>query len=125
MVFKGIDGGEESAKSTPLMLPAFVWFHLLLCGNCASVAPMISARLAHRKVYLLKAMAFFFCAVVLTSCGRRKTLVEIGDREQVFRVCDGVEPSDLDPQTAIGQGEHDVMLSLFEGLVTADPKDVS
>ncbi|HWD21032.1 MAG TPA: peptide ABC transporter substrate-binding protein [Verrucomicrobiae bacterium] len=51
--------------------------------------------------------------------------MEIGDRTQVFRVCDGVEPMDLDPQTAIGQGEHDIMLSLFEGLVTADPVDVS
>ncbi len=42
---------------------------------------------------------------------------QIADRTQQYRVGNGDEPSDLDPQTAIGQIEHDIMLSLFEGLV--------
>jgi oligopeptide transport system substrate-binding protein len=63
--------------------------------------------------------------VLLCGCGRRQTLVEIGDRIQEYRVGNGGEPSGLDPQVAIGQIEHDIMLSLFEGLVVADAKDVS
>ena len=35
------------------------------------------------------------------------------------------EPSDLDPQTAIGEIEHYIMVSLYEGLVTGDPKTVA
>jgi oligopeptide transport system substrate-binding protein len=58
-------------------------------------------------------------------CGRRQTMVEIADRIEQYRVGNGGEPADLDPQIAIGQLEHDVMLSLFEGLVYGDAKDVS
>ncbi len=65
------------------------------------------------------------CLIVVCGCGRRQTLVQIADRIQQYRVCNGDEPSDLDPQTSIGQIEHDIMLSLFEGLVCGDPKDVS
>jgi oligopeptide transport system substrate-binding protein len=63
--------------------------------------------------------------VLLGGCGRRQTLVEIGDRIQEFRVGNGGEPSGLDPQVATGQIEHDIMLALYEGLVVADTKDVS
>ena len=42
----------------------------------------------------------------LTGCGKHESLVQIGDRDQVLRLCDGVEPSDLDPHTAIGQGDY-------------------
>ncbi|MEP6662509.1 MAG: peptide ABC transporter substrate-binding protein [Verrucomicrobiota bacterium] len=58
-------------------------------------------------------------------CSKRRTRVEVGDREQILHVGNGGEPSDLDPHTAIGEIEHDVMIALFEGLVTGDPKDVS
>jgi len=52
-------------------------------------------------------------------------MVEIADRAGQYRVGNGGEPGDLDPQVAIGQLEHDIMLSLFEGLVYGDAKDVS
>jgi len=85
---------------------------------------MIAKPRRRRKAYLFAA----FCATiiaVLTGCGHRESLVQIADRDQQFRICDGDEPGDLDPQTTIGQIEHDIMLALFEGLVIADPKDVS
>jgi oligopeptide transport system substrate-binding protein len=63
---------------------------------------------------------FLFCG-----CGHRQTMIEIGDRAEQYRVGNGGEPADLDPQVATGQLEHDVMLSLFEGLVYGDAKDVS
>ena len=65
------------------------------------------------------------CLLFFCGCGHRQTLVEIADRAQQYRVGNGAEPSDLDPQIAIGQPEHDIMLSLYEGLVYGDAKDVS
>jgi oligopeptide transport system substrate-binding protein len=63
--------------------------------------------------------------LLLGGCGKRESLVEIGDRTQEYRVGNSDEPSDLDPQIAIGELEHYIMVSLFEGLVVGDPKDVS
>ncbi len=65
------------------------------------------------------------CVVLCGGCGRRETLVDVANREGQFRVGNGGEPGDLDPQIDIGQVEHDVMLSLYEGLVYADAKDNS
>jgi oligopeptide transport system substrate-binding protein len=63
--------------------------------------------------------------LLVGGCGRRQTLVEIANRAEQYRVGNGDEPGDLDPQIAIGQIEHDIMLSLYEGLVYGDAKDVS
>jgi oligopeptide transport system substrate-binding protein len=43
---------------------------------------------------------------------------------QIWRVGNGAEPQDLDPQTVTGVPEHKLMMALFEGLVTEDPKDL-
>ncbi|HEY3862967.1 MAG TPA: peptide ABC transporter substrate-binding protein [Verrucomicrobiae bacterium] len=51
--------------------------------------------------------------------------MEIADRIQQYRVGNGGEPGDLDPAIAVGQIEHDVMLSLYEGLVYGGAKDNS
>jgi oligopeptide transport system substrate-binding protein len=63
--------------------------------------------------------------LLVCGCGHRQTLVEIANRAGQYRVGNGDEPGDLDPQIAIGQIEHDIMLSLYEGLVYGDAKDVS
>ncbi len=63
--------------------------------------------------------------LLFCGCGHRQTLVEIADRAQQYRVGNGGEPSDLDPQIAIGEIEHDIMLALFEGLVYGDARDSS
>ncbi|MGA3180818.1 MAG: peptide ABC transporter substrate-binding protein [Verrucomicrobiota bacterium] len=66
------------------------------------------------------------CLVVLTAgCGRRETLVEVGDREGMLRIGNGAEPAGLDPQVETGEPEHDIMITLYEGLVDPDPKDAS
>ncbi len=59
---------------------------------------------------------------IVSGCGKRQTRVEVGDREQILHVSNGGEPSDLDPQTAVGQIEHDIMIGLFEGLINANAK---
>ena len=44
--------------------------------------------------------------------------------EQIWRVGNGSEPQDLDPQTVTGVPEHKLMLAFFEGLAAEDPKDL-
>src|SRR5262245_10941172 len=70
-----------------------------------------------------------FCFVVLLSlflagCGKRETRIETGDRDQVLHLGNGDEIEDLDPQIATGIPEHNIIASLFEGLLTEDPKDL-
>ena len=60
--------------------------------------------------------------VAFTGCSKRQTRVQIGDREQIFHIANGGEPSDLDPHTARGEPQHNIMIALFEGLVTGNPK---
>ncbi len=43
----------------------------------------------------------------------------------IFRVGNGAEPEGLDPHIVTGVPEHHILLSLFEGLVRMDPKDLS
>jgi oligopeptide transport system substrate-binding protein len=74
-----------------------------------------------QKVYL----TLLCLALLAGACGKRETLVEIGNRTQELRLGNGGEPATLDPAVATGVIEHNVMLSLFEGLVTADAKDLS
>ncbi len=57
-------------------------------------------------------------------CGRRETIVQRGDREQVLHRGLGYEVTDLDPQLATGIGEGNVFAALFEGLVSEDPHDL-
>jgi oligopeptide transport system substrate-binding protein len=74
-----------------------------------------------RKVYL----TVLCLALLAGGCGKRETLVEIGNHAQELRLNNEGEPSGLDPQVAIGTIEHYIMLSLYEGLVTPNPKDLS
>lgn len=67
-------------------------------------------------------LALALCLLVLCGCGKRETLVEIGDRTQELFISNADEPSGLDPQTSIGNIEANIQLALFEGLVTGDPK---
>ena len=46
-------------------------------------------------------------------------------QEQVFRINNTAEPESLDPGIVTGVPEHRILSNLFEGLTTADPKDLS
>ena len=45
--------------------------------------------------------------------------------KQIWRVGNGSEPQDLDPRAITGVTEHKLMMALFEGLASEDPKDLS
>jgi oligopeptide transport system substrate-binding protein len=65
-------------------------------------------------------------AIGFAGCKDRQTATSgaaaltTGKRPQVFRVGNGAEPKDLDPQTVTGIPEHKIIMGLFEGLVTED-----
>jgi oligopeptide transport system substrate-binding protein len=63
--------------------------------------------------------------LLVAGCGKRESLVEIANRNQELRINNYSEPSSIDPQLGIGNVEHDINLAIYEGLVTADPKDLS
>ena len=50
-------------------------------------------------------------------CSRRRTDVEIGNRDGILHLGGGGEPRDLDPTTNIGSAENRILATLFEGLV--------
>ncbi len=54
------------------------------------------------------------------ACSRREPLVQSGNREKILHVGNGAEVQFLDPQIAGGSIDHNVLSSLFEGLVTLD-----
>jgi len=56
--------------------------------------------------------------------GESGTRVETGTHEQILHWANGPEPQDIDPQTVTGIIEHNVITSLFEGLVSEDPVDL-
>jgi len=59
--------------------------------------------------------------LALTACkGKHKTLVEIGNEQQILHIGNGDEIADVDPHTTTGATEHNVQTSLFEGLVSQD-----
>jgi len=69
----------------------------------------------------------FFCAflslfvAISTGCKKRETPVERGNREGVFHLSIGSEPSDLDPHTVTGLGDAKLIQALFDPLVSFEP----
>ncbi|MEW6302560.1 MAG: peptide ABC transporter substrate-binding protein [Verrucomicrobiota bacterium] len=60
----------------------------------------------------------------LTGCGRPETRIERGVREQILHIANGSEPQELDPHLVTGVTEHHLIMSMLEGLVIEDPKDL-
>jgi len=52
------------------------------------------------------------------------TCAAFAKHPMIFRVGNGTEPQDLDPQAVTGEPEHKILMGLFEGLVTNDPVDL-
>jgi oligopeptide transport system substrate-binding protein len=83
------------------------------------------AMLGHffHPVSFLSRVLCLLAAVLLSSCFKRETNVQQGDREQVLHRGIGADPSDLDPHVATNLAEVDLVSALFEGLVVEDPVD--
>lgn len=69
-------------------------------------------------------------SLLVGGCGREKAATapsgaSPGATAQIWHIGNGTEPQDLDPHATKGVPEHKVIMALFEGLVTEDPKDLS
>lgn len=69
----------------------------------------------------------FLClaSFVLAACSPGETRVEEGNRLGEFHAANGSEPQTLDPQVHTGVPENNISMGLFEGLVSADPKELT
>ncbi|SDS22893.1 peptide ABC transporter substrate-binding protein [Opitutus sp. GAS368] len=66
-------------------------------------------------------LLFSVLCLLITGCAKRETLVERGNREGIFHISVGSEPSDLDPHTVTGLGEAKLVQALFDPLVSFEP----
>jgi hypothetical protein len=70
-------------------------------------------------------------ALMVAGCGKKSSdapasaATEGGRKPMIWHVGNGTEVQDLDPQVITGVPEHKVVMALFEGLVSEDPKDLS
>lgn len=65
--------------------------------------------------------------LAFAGCSRQSSTPAAGqadDGRQIWRVGNGAEPQDLDPQAITGVPEHKLIMALFEGLATEDPHDL-
>lgn len=70
----------------------------------------------------MKLLSSTLALLFLAACSRPPTNVEIGAREQVLHLGNGAEPQSIDPHFATSVGAHNILASLLEGLMEADPK---
>ena len=63
-------------------------------------------------------------AALLSGCGKGTSIsVPQGSQQKILLVGNGVDPRTLDPNIINGTGEHHLLLSMFEGLVSDHPSD--
>lgn len=80
-----------------------------------------------KQITRLPVSGVFFCVflclfvAVISGCKKRETLVERGNREGIFHLSVGSEPSDLDPHTVTGLGEAKLVQTMFDPLVSFEP----
>jgi oligopeptide transport system substrate-binding protein len=65
-------------------------------------------------------LLFVALGLLTTSCSKRETPVQTGNREGILHMSVGSEPSDLDPHVVTGIGEAKILHALFEPLVNFD-----
>ena len=73
-----------------------------------------------RRLAALCILSSVLCLLV-SGCKKRETLVERGNREGIFHLSVGSEPSDLDPHTVTGLGEAKLVQTMFDPLVSFEP----
>lgn len=62
--------------------------------------------------------------LLLVGCGPKNPPQTAASGQKILRLGNGSEPQDLDPQTVTGVTEHHIIMALFEGLLSEDPKDL-
>ena len=65
----------------------------------------------------------FFSIIFLLGCSTSESPVDSGLKNQIFHFGNGAEIQGLDPHIVTGVPEHNVLISLCEGLTISSPKD--
>lgn len=69
------------------------------------------------------AVALTAIFILLHGCGEKKlSNVEYGIRHQILYYANGDEPKSIDPHLTTGTVENNIIINLFEGLITKDAK---
>ena len=69
----------------------------------------------------LSLILMFLLCLPLLSCSSGESRVEQGNREGILHMSNSAEPQTLDPHISTGVPENNIIMALFEGLVTAHP----
>ena len=83
------------------------------------------------KPYLPTIILTIGLTIVLSACGGGNSTSRDAEKAatmidaQILMVGNGAEPAALDPHTVTGVPEHHILTALFEGLASADAKDLS
>ncbi len=74
----------------------------------------------------MKQFLLLIFVIVAVGCGK-KTLspVEHATKDNILLVANGNEPRELDPLLTTGSPEHNILFTLFEGLVSKNPKTLA
>lgn len=64
-------------------------------------------------------------SLIFAGCAKRETVADRGTREGILHLAVGNEPTDLDPHTVTGTGDAKIVHSMFEPLVSYDPKTLA
>lgn len=89
----------------------------LLCGLSIYLSGFIAMKFYSLPLIVI---AFFLC--ILSACGERKKLVDLGTEQQIMHIGNSTEPAEIDPHTTTGMPEYHLQMALFEGLVSKHPK---
>jgi oligopeptide transport system substrate-binding protein len=76
-------------------------------------------------LYPCRCFVVLLAAALAGGCGRRTTTVQSGTVEQALHRGAGVEPGTIDPQRNNGAPEAEIIRTLFEPLVYANPANVN
>lgn len=79
------------------------------------------------KIFSRKKLVVIFCVIaciIFSSCVERDSVAEIYARKKILLIGNAADPSTLDPSFATGLSEFKIMTALFEGLVSADSKNL-
>jgi oligopeptide transport system substrate-binding protein len=73
---------------------------------------------------LIKSLLVAIASLICLSCENKNSVVSEGTKAGILHFGNQTEPEDLDPHIVTGVPEFHILQSLFEGLVTPDPKDL-
>lgn len=78
-----------------------------------------------RTLHRLLISTLALTSLTLMACSNGETRVESGNRDGIFHVENSAEPQSIDPHVSTGVPENNIILALFEGLVSKDPADLT